>query len=202
MSSFWKCVQWKNMKVVLAWSGKDGVCYQDFKPFNPQELFWNVSIYILHGLYQSPQVEMKFKPHCMDKVHRNDLIYNSFWPNSKRHYTHFKSLFSFQKNVIEPSPRTQLPDWKVWPLLMLVKFIFPLIWMLGVAFYIDESTMWFKGCNADKMNITYKAEGDGFQADTICQKLYIYQIFMPNDPLPKHIYLKFFHNFILGGWSF
>ena len=57
--------------------------------------------------------------------------------------------------------------------------------MLGVAFYIDESTMWFKGCNADKMNITYKAEGDGFQADTICQKLYIYQIFVCNDPLPK-----------------
>ena len=51
-------------------------------------------------------------------------------------------------------------NWRVKPLIMLMGFIFPLIWMLGVAFSIDETTMRFKGYHAEK-RMTYKSKGDG-----------------------------------------
>ena len=41
-----------------------------------------------------------------------------------------------------------IPNWGVQPLLVLIKFIFPLIWTLGIAFSADEITMHFKGHHA------------------------------------------------------
>ena len=61
--------------------------------------------------------------------------------------------------------------------------------MLALAFSIDEMTMGFKGNHIDKRRITYKAEGDGFQCDALCQEGFTYQVFMRNDPAPKK-YLK------------
>ena len=66
-----------------------------------------------------------------------------------------------------------------------MNFIFPTIWLLACAFSVDEMTMGFKGQHRDKKRITYKAEGDGFQADALCQEGYTYQIWMRNDPAPK-----------------
>ena len=37
----------------------------------------------------------------------------------------------------------------------------------------------------DKRQITYKAEGDGFQADALVDEGYCYQLFMKNDPPPR-----------------
>ena len=64
-------------------------------------------------------------------------------------------------------------------------FIFPLICMHGFTFSMNEINMHFKGHHADKIMMTYKAEGDGLQTDTIFRKWYTYQIFMWNDPVPK-----------------
>ena len=41
----------------------------------------------------------------------------------------------------------------------------------------------------DKFRITYKSEGDGFQADALCDDGYCYQVYMRNDPAPPK-YLK------------
>lgn len=57
--------------------------------------------------------------------------------------------------------------------------------MLGVAISIDEMTMGFQGRHKDKKRITYKAEGDGFQCDALCQEGYTYQFYMWNDPSPE-----------------
>ena len=46
-------------------------------------------------------------------------------------------------------------------------------------------TMRFKGKHKDKRRRTYKAEGDGFQADALCDDGYCYQVYMRNDPAPK-----------------
>ena len=61
--------------------------------------------------------------------------------------------------------------------------------MLACAFSVDEMTMGFKGQHKDKKRITYKAEGDGFQADALCQDGFTYQVFMRNDRAPAK-YLK------------
>ena len=57
---------------------------------------------------------------------------------------------------------------------MLTGFIFPFVWMSGVTFLIDETTIHVKGRQADKKT-----------GCAIFQKRYTYQIFMCNDPLPK-----------------
>ena len=49
--------------------------------------------------------------------------------------------------------------------------------------------MQFKGRHRDKRQIKYKAEGEGFQADALCDDGYKYQVYLCNDPAPKK-YLK------------
>ena len=49
--------------------------------------------------------------------------------------------------------------------------------------------MSFKEEHQDKRRITYKNEGDGFQAGDLCKNGLTYQIFMCNDPAPPK-YLK------------
>ena len=44
---------------------------------------------------------------------------------------------------------------------MLMEFIFPLIWMIGVEFSMDEIIMRFKDNHADKKMMTYKEKGGG-----------------------------------------
>ena len=58
----------------------------------------------------------------------------------------------------------------------------------GITIAVDEMTMWFKDVHKDKLNITYKSEGEGFQVDTLCDDGYCYQVYMRNDPAPqKHL---------------
>jgi hypothetical protein len=40
---------------------------------------------------------------------------------------------------------------------------------LGMHASVDEQKIVFEGRHADKLRIMYKAEGDGFQADCICE---------------------------------
>ena len=46
--SFQQYSQWENMKESLEVSVPDGVCYQEFKTFNPQDTHQNVGLYISH----------------------------------------------------------------------------------------------------------------------------------------------------------
>ena len=63
---------------------------------------------------------------------------------------------------------------------MWTDFIFTLVWMLGVALYIYEINILFKGHPTDKIRMTCKAEVGEFKADHLFQKGYTYQIFMCN----------------------
>ena len=42
-------------------------------------------------------------------------------------------------------------------------------WRLGHDISGDEQTIGFQGHHSDKLHITYKAEGDGFQCDALCK---------------------------------
>ena len=48
-----------------------------------------------------------------------------------------------------------------------------------------EQTMGFKGQHADKLRITYKKEGDGFQYDCIADNGYTFTFYFRNQPMPK-----------------
>ena len=59
---------------------------------------------------------------------------------------------------------------------------FPLIWLLGACFTIDEMTIGFQGMHVDKKSITYKAKGGGFQVDALCEDGFCFQFYFQNDP--------------------
>ena len=71
-----------------------------------------------------------------------------------------------------------------------MEFIFPLIWMLGVTFPMDEMAVNSKFHHMEIIWIMYKAEGDGLWTDVVFQKGYTYQIFMCNDPMLKTYLVK------------
>ena len=47
--------------------------------------------------------------------------------------------------------------------------------------------MRFKGHHRDKLQITFKAESDGFMVDALCGDGYCYQIYFQNSPAPKNL---------------
>ena len=60
---------------------------------------------------------------------------------------------------------------------------------MGCSVDVEKMTIRFKGHHHDNLRITYKAEGDGFQANALCYDVYSYQVYMQNDPALKK-YLK------------
>ena len=183
--SFQLLTRWTNLKATLANAGPGGACYPDFYPFSVREICQHMGLYVFHGVAPSPQIERKFKPQREDKVHGNDFIYTSFGPRHRQS----KAFFACQDPAIDAPQRSTYPNWKVRPLITWLNFICPMVWLLGLAFSVDEMTMGFKGKYKDKLRITYKAEGDGFQADALCQEGFTYQVYMRNDPAPCK-YLK------------
>ena len=93
---------------------------------------------------------MIFKPHHMEKLHWNSTRCNLFGLNSTHHHNNLKAFFACQNHPLKYQPKTKFPIWRVQPLLMSMEFIFPIIWVLDVAFSIYEMSIHFKVHHADK----------------------------------------------------
>jgi hypothetical protein len=59
-------------------------------------------------------------------------------------------------------------------------------WKLGKHIRVDKQTIGFQGNQKEKLWITCKAEGDGFQCDSLCQQDYTYTFYYQNQPPPKY----------------
>eukprot|EP00536_Pseudo-nitzschia_multiseries_P015533 jgi/Psemu1/42957/gm1.42957_g len=88
-------------------------------------------------------------------LHGNDFVHQAFTrgesTNPYKWHKHFKAFLACQDPCIPTPSRKDIA--------------------------VDEMTMRFKGQHIDKHQITYKREGDGFQADAL--------LYMRNDPAPK-----------------
>ena len=58
-------------------------------------------------------------------------------------------------------------------------------WRLGQNISGDEQTIGFQGRHADKLRITYKAEGDGFQCDALADSGFTWILYFCNQPAPE-----------------
>ena len=132
-----------------------------------------------------PRVEYKFNPQRTDRVCGNDFVHQSFDSNAKRRHKHFKAFLACVDPCLPTPARDEYPNWKIRPIIKWMNYQCPQAWDLGRAVSVDEMTMRFKGKHRDKRRITYKAEGDGFQSDALCEDGYTYQIYMRNSPAPK-----------------
>jgi len=129
-------------------------------------------------------------------------MYPDWTPFSPVEIKQFIGLYIF--NGISPSPQISMkfkphhedyvhgndPNWKIDPFIAHIMVVSMWAWVLGRNISCDEQTIGFKGNHADKRRITYKKEGDGFQADTICEKGFTYSIYFRNMPPPAHYIVK------------
>ena len=58
-------------------------------------------------------------------------------------------------------------------------------WRLGRDISGDEQTIGFQGPHADKLCITYKVEGDGFQCDALADAEFTWTFYFHNQPVPE-----------------
>ena len=59
------------------------------------------------------------------------------------------------------------------------------LWISARNLFEDKEIIGFKGSHVYKLRITYKAEGDSFQYNTICDSGHTFDFFFRNDPAPK-----------------
>jgi len=183
--SFQLWIKWTNLKATLMEAGEGRTMYSDWKPFTIRELRQHFGLYIFSGLSPSPAIERKFKSQSEDSVQGSDFIYHLFGLNSTRRHRHFKTFLGVQDPAIQTPLLTKYNKWNIRPLLKWMDYIFPLVWMAGLFFAVDEMTVEFKGMHKNKSRITYKNEGDGFQCNTLCDNGFCYQFYFRNDPAPK-----------------
>ena len=160
--------KWTNTKASLAGTKKGGTCYQEFKDFTTKEIKQHLGVYVLNGLSPSPIVQQSFSPQTKDLIHGKYFLYQSLEENAVRQHTHFKAFFSMCNPMIHSPSRKKFPNWKIRPMLLWMNFLFLTIWLMGLAFSVNEMTMGFQGRHKDKQRITYKNEGGGFQCDALC----------------------------------
>ena len=174
------------MKAVLLGAGVPGGIYPSFTPFSYQEMERFVGLYILQGLNPSPCVDMKFSSQNEDPIQGNDLCYHMFGSNAVLQHKQFKAFFSVQDPSKAMPERKQYPTYKVNPILKHLQEISMKAWRLGCDISGNEQTIGFQGHHSYKLHITYKAEGDGFQCDALCESGFMWTFHFRNQPAPRN----------------
>ena len=110
---------------------------------------------------------MKFKYRSADPVQGNDFLHKNFGHNDVRKHKEFKCFFVSQ-DPCKPIPTRQLyPNWKFYPLLRHILYVFHFEWLLDFSLAVDEQMIGFQGRHVDKIRVSYKNEGGRFQADAL-----------------------------------
>ena len=165
---------WTNTKALMQNAGVGGGKYKNFKNFSSQELMSHLSLYMLHGISPSPQVDLKFKCHQDDPVNGSDLCFEVFGKAGVTRHKEFKAFFSATDPIKPtPSPSTH-PNWKIDPCLKHMMRVAKECICLGENISIDEQDIGFQGMHKDKQRINYKKVGDGFLVDALSADGYTY----------------------------
>jgi len=96
---------WTNTKAMMMNAGVGGGKYARFVNFSKDEMMSHLSLYLLHGISPSPQIDMKFKPASEDPINGSDLCFSVFGKNGSMRHREFKSFFT-STDSIKPTPPT------------------------------------------------------------------------------------------------
>jgi hypothetical protein len=168
---------YSNTKAILSNAGQKGGLYPEFTSFSPSEIKSFIGLYLLNGLNPSPQIKMKFKSQIEDPINGSDLCHAIFGKNAEKRHKHFKAFFSCQDPMLPTPSRKTHPNHKIDNFLSHVNRVSMEAWDMGRSVSCDEQTIGFQGRHQDKQRISYKKEGDGFQADCICENGYTYTFY-------------------------
>ena len=147
---------WLNTKALILNAGAGGGKYKNFKNFSSTELMAHLSIYLLHSISPTPQVELKFKSQLEDPVNGSDLCAEVFGKNGSTRHKEFKAFFAAVNPIKPTPPTTSHPNWKVDPCLKHMMRVSKECICLGENVSVDEQDICFQGQHKDKQRITYK----------------------------------------------
>jgi len=180
---------WTNLKSLLSNAGSGGGAYPRFKPFSITDLTRHLGMYTLNGISPTPQVELKFGRQLEDPVNGNDMYHEVFsGKEGVRKHREFKAFFSTVDPRYATPHRDKHPNWKVNPMLKHAMDVCKKATHIGKYISIDKQTIGFQGRHSNKIRVTYKHAGDGFQTDTICADGCTFNWYFRNQPAsPRYI---------------
>ena len=90
-----KWATYTNIKASFQNAGEEGGPYAgEYKPFSPREIQKHLRIYILQGIFPSPQVHFKFKSQKVDDINGCDFLARNLGPGSERRHKMFRRFFA------------------------------------------------------------------------------------------------------------
>ena len=92
----------------------------------------------------------------------------------------WKCCFSLQDPKLSVPLQKTHPNFKVDEFLRDRQLVWRYMWRLTRNIAGDEQTMRFKGYHTNKLRVTYKKEGEGFQVDAISNDGYIFTYYFCN----------------------
>jgi len=108
---------WTSTKAMIANDGKRGGRYNRFVDFSKAELIQHLSLYLLHGISPSPQIEMSFTDHTIDPVNSSSLFKSKFGKGGITRHKELKTFFGVVNHIVPIEPTTTHPNWKIDPVL-------------------------------------------------------------------------------------
>ena len=138
----------------------------------------------MNGLSPSPQITIRFNTQEKDPINGNDFVASAFGANAARRHREFKAFFACVDPLLPIPSRKTHPNWKVQKFFKWAIYISRKCILIGKQISCDEQTIGFQGRHPDKLRITYKREGDGFQCDALCADGYTYCFYFRNQPAP------------------
>ena len=175
---------WLNTKAVILNAGPGGGKYKNFKIFSSSELMSHLSLYLLHGVSPSPQIDLKFKSQAEDPVNGSDLCWHVFGKNGTTRHKEFKAFFSAADPLKPVPPTTSHPNWKVDALLKHMMRVSKEVVCIGQDISVDEQDIGFQGRHRDKQRISYKKVGDGFLVDALSADGYTFTWYFRHQQAP------------------
>ena len=177
---------WLNTKAMMLGAGKRGGKYKDFADFSKSEVMKHLSVYLLHGISPSPQVELKFKNQLEDPVNGSDLCNRVFGKRGVTRHKEFKAFFAGVNPIVPTPPTYSHPNWKIDPLLKHMRSVSQSAIHIGRDISVDEQDIGFQGRHKDKQRVTFKKVGDGFLVDALCADGYTFAWYFRNQLAPKY----------------
>jgi hypothetical protein len=175
---------WINIKAYKSFAG-EATCSDLSYVFSIKEIRQWLGVYILNGLSPSPSIEKKFDNN--DPANYNHIVDADVGGGDPvRRLKMFKAWFTCQNpDKVPVPPRAESPLFRVLPWIKWIRQVGPDAWELGVNIAVDEMTVGFQGRHIDKLRMSYKKEGDGFQCDALCDDGFTFSIYFRNEPTPR-----------------
>jgi hypothetical protein len=160
------------------------------KPFTVDEVMKHFGLFMLNGLNPSPNITNKFNSQLEDPVQGNDMCNMAFGLNAVERLVDFKRFLTLVDPRIPTPNRKQDPNYKINAIIKQLIHISKKVILMGKWISVDEQTISFKGRHVDKLRISHKKEGDGFQCDAICADGYTFTVYFRNIASPPALIEK------------